>query len=269
MRSPTTIDDQDVFDVPAFTRTARGSLRERFDLDAIAVDVDVDAARLLATLSVLEGATMAHLRNVLVTATHKDARVTAFLVTWAFEKYWIADALAAVSRSVASTPGSSPLAGRPARTGLPGGPVRRSIGGFLAGTSIVPVHTVAGLVDDLVLDAAYDVVALKATASLHELLAAIRDTKARHTAFFAAESRRLLSEDGRARRLAGLSIRRGPWPIGALLLDTDDGDAFTATVFGGAKGVRRAEAVAERIARLPGIAATTASALASALAKGA
>ena len=47
----------------------------------------------LAMLAVLEAATMAHLRNVLVTHTHKDARVTAFLVTWAFEKFSIADAL--------------------------------------------------------------------------------------------------------------------------------------------------------------------------------
>ena len=39
---------------------------------------------------------MEHLRNLLVTATHKDARVTAFLVTWAFEKFWMADAIDAV-----------------------------------------------------------------------------------------------------------------------------------------------------------------------------
>lgn len=36
---------------------------------------------------------MSSLRNVLVTPLPKDARVTAFLVTWAFEKFWIADAL--------------------------------------------------------------------------------------------------------------------------------------------------------------------------------
>ena len=39
---------------------------------------------------------MQHLRTVLVTPTHKDARITAFLTTWAFEKYWIADALSAI-----------------------------------------------------------------------------------------------------------------------------------------------------------------------------
>src|SRR5258707_5221181 len=85
------------FDVREFTRTARGNHRESLELAEYATQpLTADSMRMVRYLERLESATMEHLRNLLVTATHKDARVTAFLVTWAFEKFWIADALDAV-----------------------------------------------------------------------------------------------------------------------------------------------------------------------------
>ncbi len=85
------------FDVREYARTARGNHREQLDLETYAEHpLSADILHLLRYLRELEAGTMDHLRNVLVTATHKDARVTAFLVTWAFEKFWIAEALGAV-----------------------------------------------------------------------------------------------------------------------------------------------------------------------------
>ena len=82
------------FDVRDFARTAAGSHRESMDLTAYRSAPLSDATlRIVRYLQIVERATMTHLRSVLVTATHKDARITAFLTTWAFEKYWIADAL--------------------------------------------------------------------------------------------------------------------------------------------------------------------------------
>ena len=85
------------FDVREFARTARGNHRETLELAEFATaPLNADSLHMVRYLGRLESATMDHLRNLLVTATHKDARVTAFLVTWAFEKFWIADALDAV-----------------------------------------------------------------------------------------------------------------------------------------------------------------------------
>src|SRR6188508_1002386 len=85
------------FDIREFTRTARGSHRGELQLDEIRESgLGADAIRLLRLLRDLERTTMQRMRNLLVTATHKDARVTAFLTTWAYEKFWIADALDAV-----------------------------------------------------------------------------------------------------------------------------------------------------------------------------
>jgi hypothetical protein len=85
------------FDVRGFARTAQGNHRETLRLDEFSTaPLSADSIRSVRYLARLESGTMEQLRNLLVTATHKDARITAFLVTWAFEKFWIADALDAV-----------------------------------------------------------------------------------------------------------------------------------------------------------------------------
>ena len=82
------------FDVRQFARTAVGSHRDTLGLETYATQrLDDATIRTLAYLHNIERATMSHLRSVLVTAMHKDARITAFMTTWAFEKFWIADAL--------------------------------------------------------------------------------------------------------------------------------------------------------------------------------
>ena len=89
-----------LFDVRDFARTAVGSHRDEIDLEAFAANpLKPETVRSLAYLRELERSTMTYLRNVLVTPTHKDARVTAFLTTWAFEKYWIADAFEVIVRA--------------------------------------------------------------------------------------------------------------------------------------------------------------------------
>ena len=114
---------------------------------------------------------MAHLRNVLVTNTHKDARVTAFLVTWAFEKFWIADALRAIVDASAGrgrrpgrrrAPAVEPPAPTPraadlgaARHPAVAAPCDARSPGFTQGWAVIGAHMAVGLVDDRVLGAAY------------------------------------------------------------------------------------------------------------------
>ncbi|MFF2368966.1 hypothetical protein [Agromyces sp. NPDC058110] len=226
------------FDVRGYARTAQGSLRGELDLDAIALSPRALAAReTIATLAELEGATMTHLRNVLVTSTHKDARVTAFLVSWAYEKYWIADALRRIS---GAGPAEAVGAGRvgTAPVGAGPGPVRRALAGFVQGPDIVGAHLALGQVDDLVLDLAYerlqhdaetgadedsgddaevggDGAADVVVATLGGAVARIRSIKARHSAFFEGETRSRLAGSARASRLARRELRRSAWPLGA------------------------------------------------------
>lgn len=244
------------FDVREFARTARGSHRTEMDLTAIdAAAVDDDAARLMRILRDLESSTMHRMRNLLVTATHKDARVTAFLTTWAFEKFWIADALTAVlEASGHPTDAEDGIRRRtPAERADRRGPVLRAIAGNFAGTQLVAAHVTIGLIDEWVTSAAYRRLA-ELSPALEKVVAMIVDLKDRHILFLGEEAQRRLTESARARRLTAKTVRQTAWPVGATERSADDRTFFETVVFGGPQGAPRAAEIAASIAALPGLA---------------
>src|SRR6187402_3638162 len=192
------------FDIREFTRTARGSHRAELDLTAISASgLGADAIRLLRLLRDLERATMQRMRNLLVTATHKDARVTAFLTTWAFEKFWIADALDAVLDANGQTlagefegPTRKPLNERIERRG----PIARAIAGNLAGPELVTAHITTQLVDEWIGQTAYRKLA-EVAAVLGSVVDMVLEVKDRHIRFFTEEAQRRLAASARARKL--------------------------------------------------------------------
>jgi hypothetical protein len=245
------------FDVREFARTAQGGLRGELDLTAFAsAPLESEVVRALAMIGTLEGATMAHLRNVLVTPTHKDARVTAFLVTWAYEKFWIADALraivqasggaAVVDATDASSWGSAASSGR--------GPVRRALAGITQGWPVTGAHMAVGLVDDWMLGAAYErTVDVSGSASLEVAVRRILAVKQRHTRFFEEEVERRLTSSPKAVRLARGELRRTSWPMGSAVLAREERDAFVRFVFGGEEGDVLAARIERDTVGLPGM----------------
>lgn len=243
------------FDVREFARTARGSHRGELDLESLThADVDVDAARLIRTMRDLERHTMERMRNLLVTATHKDARVTAFLTTWAFEKFWIADALDAVLDATGHDL-ASPAGGRRRRLAERAerrGPIARAIAGNIAGPRLVAAHVTTGLIDEWVTSAAYRKLGEMA-AAVATVADLIIDVKERHIAFLAEDAQRRLAESARARQLAVKEVKRSAWPLGAIDRPAEDRTFFETIVFGGKEGAARAAEIAARIAALPGL----------------
>ena len=246
------------FDVREFARTAQGSFRAELDLAAInAQSLGADALRLLRMLRDLERSTMQRMRNLLVTATHKDARVTAFLTTWAYEKFWIADALDAVleagdnehAADVATGSTRHTLSERAERRG----PVRRAIAANFAGPQIVAAHVTTGLVDEWITQAAYRRLGELAD-GLHAVVDRIVTIKDRHIRFLAEEAQRRLAASPRASKLTRTEIKRSAWPIGAVERTADDRTFFEGIVFGTPAGAAEAGRIRDLVAALPGLA---------------
>jgi hypothetical protein len=236
------------FDVREFARTAVGSHRSQLDLAAYReAPLSAETLRVLSYLQVIERATMTHLRSVLVTATHKDARITAFLVTWAYEKYWIADALEQVLLAHQPEGAESDKVFRTPveRT------IRESIFANIVGVPMIAVHMTLGTVDEWLTQAAYGRVAdLAGSDQLSATLATFRSVKERQLDFFEAQSRFRLTESPRARSLTRRRLGRTPWPIGAKAEPADETRFFYDHLFSTAP-----ELVAEldaRIDSLPG-----------------
>jgi hypothetical protein len=219
------------FDVREFAREAAGSHRDTLDLESYRENpLDAATLRILRYLQVVERATMTHLRGVLVTATHKDARITAFLTTWAFEKYWIADALEQIQLAHApegTEPDRAPFTTPPERT------IRESIFANIVGLPMIAVHMTLGTVDQWLSIAAYSRLSeLAGNAKLTETLTKFIGLKKRQLEFFEPQSRYRLTESKQARRIARRRLAKTPWPIGAQAEPAGETHFFFSHLFG-------------------------------------
>ncbi|WP_298584518.1 hypothetical protein [uncultured Kocuria sp.] len=202
----------------------------RFDVRAYArdphelrpADLDLEGLRGLApeTLDVLlhlwcvERGLLDRLRDVLVTPTHAESRVTAFLTTWSYEQHWLAESLGAVLAANGRT------AREPADT--TGGRIRRAwderarpalgaVASNLLGADVTGGQMAAGGLDAAVLAAVYR----RLGAAEPRLAGTAREIvrlKERHLAFFAEEAGARLAASVNARRLARSGAARWRWP---------------------------------------------------------
>ncbi|MCU1406911.1 MAG: hypothetical protein JWQ43_3214 [Glaciihabitans sp.] len=247
------------FDVRDFARTARGNHRESLPLESFAdAPLSDESLHAIRYLGRLESATMEQLRNLLVTATHKDARVTAFLVTWSFEKFWIADALDAVLEAHGRPKAQEVEEGAPRNSRSEArerrGPIRRAISAIRQGVPIIAVHVTMGLVDEWVTRAAYERLAdASNSAPLRQIVTTILDVKQRHADFFEDDARRRLAESDSAVKQTRATLVQTAWPIGAVDRAADDRTFFESYVFGGGEGAARADTIGKAVASLPGL----------------
>jgi hypothetical protein len=250
------VDADGDFDVREFARTAVGTHRGGMDLAAFeSRPLRDQTVQALAYLREVERATLSYLRNVLVTPTHKDARVTAFLTTWAFEKFWISDALGAVSEAHGVDPRDlldhSPARGFVREIGERSTPIVESFRANAIGPDVVGVHLTTVAVDDRLGEAAYrNLAAADPHPQLASIVERILAIKRRHLVFVEKDAHDRLARSKRARSLARRALSRLDWPIGARDLRPDATAAFFDEVIDEPTAVE----LDARVDRLPGLA---------------
>jgi hypothetical protein len=244
------------FSVRDYARTAAGSHRDEIDLAPFADRPLTPATlRALRFLAASESGTMGHLRNVLVTATHKDARVTAFLGTWAFEKFWIADAIeqvVAAHDEARVPPAAAPtrLAAFAAEVRERVRPITGSITASRLGEDMVAVHMASGAIDEWLSQAALErVVELDPHPALRPIVDRLLDVKRRQLEFFEAQALDRLA-GARTRSVVRRRLRGTRWPIGARSGPVSESLFFYEYLFSGAPAAVRA--IDATIDTLPG-----------------
>ncbi len=237
------------FDVRDYARTVAGSHRDELGLDSYRSNpLNSEALRIIRYLQVIERATMTHLRSVLVTATHKDARITAFLTSWAFEKYWIADAFEQIGlahQPEGTDVNRAPFVTPPERT------IRESIVANIIGLPMIAVHMTLGTVDTWLSKAAYSrLLVLESHPQLATTIATFQALKDRQLVFFEAQSRYRLTESKQARSITRRRLAKTPWPLGAKAEPPDETAFFFERLFGSARDI--VSELDARIDTLPG-----------------
>lgn len=196
------------FDVRHFTRTAFGDHRD--DVDTAAFDerpLDGPTLKAIAFMWNVERSATDTMRRILATSTAREARFTAFLTTWAFDKYWFACQLERIL-DTHDVDTDSPLPHGNSRYDRRDhrldqiSRLAAPVWTTLAGEPVAALHAVQGLAAVNAEIAAYNrLLELNDHQALKPVIDLLVERKRIHREFFLAEARMRLAGDTRAQRL--------------------------------------------------------------------
>ena len=200
------------FDVRTYTRTPIDLRPANLDLTAL---TGLDPATLAALhhLWQVEHAVLDLMRDVLVTPTHAESEVTAFLVTWGYEQYWLAATLREVltANSGRTDHGRDAVVGRVLRAWDDRArPMLHSVRTNLLGEQVVAGHLATGWLNTAALSLCYQRLAAVAPACA-TLTEQVLPMKERHLAFHTVQLQHRLRDPAAARH-ARRATRAWRWP---------------------------------------------------------
>lgn len=191
------------FDVPDYTKSPYGPARA--SLTQLDAPLPPEIAKALQRLGLVMQHTSSWLSKVLVTSTHKEPRITAFLSAWAYERYWMGDALLALSGAKPSSEAGPHSAGA----------LVASVMANVHGKALVGLQATQRLIDcwilqSLLLDLV-DAAPLKAGPDIERIVASLE----RQASFFFEISEQELKLHASTRKLAKKKLPKERWPLGA------------------------------------------------------
>lgn len=247
------------FDVPAFTRSAIGDRRDEVDADAFAAaPLRPEGRRALAYLWNVERSATEVRRQVLATRTRREARYTAFLTTWADDRFWFAAQLARILEAHGITtdvplPHGTTAADRRLRRAERLDRVAAPVWTTLPGQPVTALHATRGLARESALLVAYRrLLDLEQHRALRPALAPLLDRMSLHRDFFAAEARMRLAWDPTARPLVRALLTRGFHPLRPTGLPVAESHWFQRYLFSEGARARVVRAADGPVRALPG-----------------
>ena len=245
-------------DVEEFAASARPVQFDDLDLDNAFRDrpLSAEALRCLRYMHDIESHTVCYLRDLLLTESHRDPRITTFLTTWAWEEQWHGVALAKVLAAHGETAGNERISATRRALGFKDrlAPLLNTLGSVLARRDFVAVHMTWGALNEWSTQAGYARLAEREDHPvLTELLERIQRQEARHIAFYATEARERLAESPRAQRLVRTALDRLWAPVGSGVVPKEETAFLVQWLLGGAAGEAIVRRLDQRLERLPGL----------------
>jgi hypothetical protein len=249
------------FDIQRYARTSQSVQWDDLDLD----DFDEHplpprTLRSLHYMCDIEYHTVCYLRDMLVTPSHKEDDVAAFMTMWNREEFWHGEALAHVLSWHGITVDFDELKARRLKVGWKDrlDPVKQSLLGNIIGTDFIAVHMIWGAVNEWSATAAYNRLAdLEGHPALAELLRRIAKQETRHVAFYATQARQRLQASKKARVLARFALRKVWAPVGSGVLPEEEVVHVMGHLFSGPDGLEEIRKIDRHISRMPGLEALT------------
>lgn len=246
------------FDVDIYTREVAPVRFDDIEYEAFASrPLPRDVLRCLRYMCDVESHTVCYLRDLLVTPSHADPEVTAFLTMWSYEEYWHGEALAQVLAAHEIPTGREHIRRVRSRLGRRDrvAPIQQAIVANLVGTDFVAVHMTWGAINEWSTHAGYARLIDRADHPvLAELLQRIMQQETRHVAFYASQARERLARSRRAQRLTRFALRHLWAPVGSGVMPAAETRFLLQYLLGGAEGRSVTDQIDRKVDSLPGLA---------------
>lgn len=246
------------FDLDAYQASVTPVLTDDLDFEAFREDPLDDATlRCLRYMHDVESHTVCYLRDLLVTSSHEDPRITTFLTMWNYEEFWHGVALGKVLAAHDEIAGRDRIAPMRASLGWRDklSPFTNAIGSALVGVDFIALHMTWGAVNEWSTQTGYERLAAKANHPvLSELLGRIAQQETRHIAFYATEARERLARSAKARRITRWALSHLWAPVGSGVMPDAEVRFLMNHLMGGSDGLSAAGRIDRHVQRLPGLA---------------
>lgn len=245
------------FDIDKYTATSVRVNWQDLDFDDFATNpLPESTLRSLRYMCDIEYHTVCYLRDLLVTPSHKEADVSAFMTMWNREEFWHGEALAAVLGAHGITVDFDQLKATRLKLGWKDrlDPIKQSLLGNIVGKDFIAVHMIWGAANEWSAVAAYNRLAeLEQHPVLAELLKRIAKQEARHVAFYATQARERLGASKKAQKLARFALKNAWGPVGSSVMEPAEVTHVMGHIFAGEEGLREIRKLDEHISRMPGL----------------
>lgn len=245
------------FDLDDYQATARPVQLDDLDLGAFRTrPLPEEALRALRYMHDVESHTVCYLRDLLLTASHKDPRITTFLTMWNYEEHFHGVAIGKVLEAHGEASEAARIAPMRARNAAKErfAPLGSMLGSALLGEDFVAVHMTWGAVNEWSTQTAYDrLIALADHDVLTTLLTRIARQEARHIAFYATEARTRLARSARARKATRLALQKLWAPVGSAVMPEQETTFLLGYLLGDEAGRAHADRIDRRVRALPGL----------------
>jgi hypothetical protein len=249
------------FDIGDYTRTSKGVQWQDLPLEEFRDHpLPPNTLRSLRYMCDVEYHTVCYLRDMLVTPSHRDPNVTAFMTMWNMEEFWHGEALAAVLKMHDVTVDYDALKAKRLKMGWKDklDPIKQSMLANIVGQDFVAVHMIWGAANEWSAITAYNrLAALEDHPVLAELLTRIAKQEARHVAFYATQARERLARSAKAQKLARFALRKFWGPVGTGVMAESEVHHVLRHLMSGPDGRRAARTIDGHIQKMPGLAGLT------------
>ena len=245
------------FDIDKYTSTSKKVVWGDLDFTEFERNpLPESTLRSLRYMADIEYHTVCYLRDLLVTPSHKEADVSAFMTMWNREEFWHGEALSAVLAAHGVTLDFDELKATRLKLGWKDrlDPIKQSLLGNIVGKDFIAVHMIWGAANEWSAVAAYNRMAdLEQHPVLAELLRRIAKQEARHVAFYATEARDRLAKSKKAQVLARFALKNAWGPVGSSVMEPAEVTHVMSHIFAGEEGLREVRKLDEHISRMPGL----------------